>query len=170
MRNIYLIGMMGAGKTATGRELARLLSLAFTDIDDLIVDEVGRSINEIFKGEGEAFFRKAERDVLARVVSRSNQVVATGGGIVLDPMNRERIKATGTAIYLKTGLAVLWQRVQEKKDRPLLRTPEPRETLTELLRERSPFYEALADKSFLTDGKSPSAVAQEIFNTCFGKR
>lgn len=170
MRNIYLIGMMGAGKTTTGRELARLLGLTFTDIDDGIVEEAGQSINEIFENEGEAFFRRVERDILARAASGLNQVVATGGGIVLDPVNRERIKATGMAIYLKTGLAVLWKRVQAKKDRPLLRTPRPEETLAGLFRERSPYYEALADKSFLTDGKSPEAMAQEIFTTCFEKR
>ena len=161
---------MGAGKTTTGRELARLLGLTFTDLDDLIVDQAGRSINEIFKKEGEAFFRKVEREVLARVASQSGQVVATGGGIVLDPVNRERIKASGMAIYLKTGLPVLWKRVQTKKDRPLLQTPRPEETLAELLRERAPFYEALADQSFLTDGKSPEAMAREIFTRSFEKR
>ena len=170
MRNVYLVGMMGSGKTTSGRELARLLSISFTDLDDLIVDRAGRSINEIFHSEGEPYFRKLERDLLGQVTSQSNQVVATGGGVVLDPLNRERLKTSGVVIYLKTGLQVLWERVQEKKDRPLLATSDPQGALAVLFRERSPLYEEVSDKTFLTDKKSSEEVAREIFKNCFENR
>ena len=159
--------MMGSGKTTSGRELARLLGISFVDSDDQIVERAGRSINEIFKKEGEPSFRKMEREVLAQISSRKDQVIAPGGGIVLDPANRQCMQNTGRVIYLKTSLEVLWERVKEKRDRPLLATSDPRETLTELFRERTPLYESIADKIFLTDRKSPEAVAQEIFKACF---
>lgn len=162
MKNIYLIGMMGAGKTTTGQELAKLLSYTFVDLDDLIVEEAGQSINEIFKSKGEPYFRTKEREILTRISSGSRQVVATGGGVVLDAANRERMQKTGMAIYLKSSFEVLWERVKNKKDRPLLSTAKPQETLAHLLDERSPFYEALSNKTFLTDGKTPAVVAHEI--------
>lgn len=167
MRNIYLIGMMGSGKTSSGRELARLLGVSFVDLDELVAERAGRSINEIFKFEGEPFFRALERNVLEEVASRSDQVVATGGGSILDPLNRERMRRTGITIYLKASLPTLWERVKQKKDRPLLETRNPQEMLAYLFRLRGPLYEAEADKTFLTDRKSPEEIALEIYKTCF---
>ncbi len=167
MRNVYLIGMMGSGKTTSGRELARLLGISFVDLDDLIVDKAGRSINEIFKAHGEIFFRQMERQMLDETAARPDQVVATGGGIVLEPANRNRMASTGMTVYLKTALPTLWERVKGKKDRPLLDTPDPEGALRSLFRLRGPLYEAVADKTFLTDRKSPEAVALEIHEACF---
>lgn len=167
MKNIYLIGMMGSGKTTTGRALAKLLSISFVDLDDQIVEHAGKSINDIFASEGEPYFRTVESKLLLETSEGQDQVVATGGGIVLNPVNRDQMKNTGTVIYLKTSLNVLWDRVRSKTDRPLLRGRDPRQTLTVLFRDRGPLYEVSADKSFLTDGKSPEAVAVEIYKSCF---
>lgn len=170
MKNIYLIGMMGSGKTTTGKALAKLLSISFVDLDDQIVERVGKSINDIFATEGESYFRTVESELLLETSGGRDQVVATGGGIVLNAANRERMKNTGVVIYLKTSLNVLWDRVKSKTDRPLLRGRDPQETLAALFRDREPLYEAGADKSFLTNGKSPESVAVEIYKACFEKK
>ena len=167
MKNVYLIGMMGSGKTATGRELATFLKFQFVDLDDLIMERAGQSINDIFRTEGEPYFRRLESEILYEVAARTGQVAATGGGIVLNPQNGARMKETGMVIYLKTSLEVLWERVKAKKDRPLLTTQNPRKTLADLLRERSLSYEEIADKTFSTDQKSSEAVALEIYKACF---
>ena len=161
---------MGSGKTTTGRELARLTSLPFTDLDDCIVERTGKSINEIFLQEGEPYFRKVESELLLEASHREDQIIATGGGIVLDSSNRNRMKATGFVIYLKTSPNVLWERVKNKKDRPLLRGRDPEKALADLYRSRTPVYEASFDKTFLTDGKSSEAVALEIYKVCFEKQ
>ena len=169
MKNIYLIGMMGSGKTTTGQELARLLSLSFIDLDEQIVECTGKSINEIFSKEGESYFRDVESELLIKTSYKTDCVVATGGGIVINPLNRERMKTTGLVIYLKTSVDILWERVKSKKDRPLLHGPDPKKALTNLYSERTPLYESSTDKIFLTDRKTPKAVALEIYETCFGK-
>jgi shikimate kinase len=169
MKNIYLIGMMGSGKTTTGQALAKLFALKFVDVDDLIVERAHQSINDIFKKQGEPYFRKLESEILHEVSMRSSQVASTGGGIVLMPENVEQMKKTGTVIYLKTSLEVLWERVKDKTDRPLLKTRKPQKTLADLLRDRSFLYEAAQNKTFLTDQKTPEEVATEIYKTCFSK-
>lgn len=170
MKNVYLIGMMGSGKTTTGRALAKLLSIPFVDLDDRIVQKAGRSINEIFKDQGERYFRDLETEALKNVSKSSNQIVATGGGIVINPENRTRLKETGLVIYLKTSTDVLWERVKEKKDRPLLATSNPKQTFLELFQSRTPLYVENSQKSFLTDHKTPEAVAKEIYQVCFNEK
>ena len=170
MKNVYLIGMMGSGKTTSGRALAKLLAVSFVDLDDRIVEEAGHSINDIFKTEGEPYFRGVETKLLTRLSKLENQVVATGGGVVLDSSNREHMRNTGLVIYLKTSLDVLWERVKEKKDRPLLKSSDPKESLKDLFYKRTPLYESSSDKFFLTDHKLPEAVGLEIYKTCFEKK
>mgnify|MGYP001563273272 CR=1 FL=1 len=170
MKNVYLVGMMGSGKTSSGRALARLLALPFVDLDDDITERDGHSINDIFESKGEPYFRTLERELLLQVSRKTDQVIATGGGIVLDPANRLRMRETGHVIYLKTGLPVLWDRVKEKKDRPLLSGPDREQALAGLFYARTPLYESSSDKVFLTDQKSPEAVALEIYKACFEKR
>lgn len=170
MKNVYLVGMMGSGKTTSGRALAKLLALPFVDLDDRIVERAGHSVNDIFKTEGESYFRNMETELLNQVAEKANQVVATGGGIVVDPPNRERMRSTGLVIYLKTSLDILWERVKEKKDRPLLQSSDPKKSLADLFYKRTPLYESSSDKVFLTDRKSPEAVALEIYKTCFEKK
>lgn len=169
MRNVYLVGMMGSGKTSTGRALARLMKLPFVDLDERIMERTGRSINDIFKSEGEPYFRKVEREVLDQAAQGTSQVVATGGGAVLDPANGERMRQSGLVIYLKTSIAVLWERVKHKKNRPLLGVEDPEKALADLYQKRVASYESLADKIFLTDRKTAESVALEIFKTCFEK-
>jgi shikimate kinase len=170
MNNIYLIGMMGSGKTSSGLILAKLLKVTFLDLDQEIVREASQSINEIFKTKGESHFRNMESELLARASKLTDRVVATGGGIVLNPENNGRMKETGSVIYLKTSLNTLWERVGRNKNRPLLQTPDPKKTLEELLLKRSSLYEATAGEIFLTDQKTPEAVALEIYKTCFEKK
>ncbi len=167
MKNVYLIGMMGSGKTTTGRALAKLLALPFVDLDELIVQKAGRSINEIFKTEGEGRFRELETEILKQVSNSSDQVVATGGGLVINPENRNLLKTTGLVIYLKTETNVLWDRVKVKKDRPLLATADPKKTFLDLFQFRSPLYVENSQMVFATDYKTPEAVAEEIYEVCF---
>jgi len=135
-----LVGMMGAGKTAIGTALARLLSVPFLDSDEEIVKAANRSIAEIFERDGEPFFREKEAQVLARLLAGPPCVLSTGGGAYLSPANRAAIAREGVAVWLKADLDLLWQRVRHKTTRPLLRTDNPRETLRALLAARTPAY------------------------------
>lgn len=162
MENIYLVGMMGSGKTSTGRALAQKLSFHFVDLDELICEQARLTINEIFKRHGEPYFRDCERRLLCEVSNRRKQVVATGGGVVLHPENRALMKKNGTVIYLDSKLETLWERVKDKKDRPLLAHPNPKKMLQELFQTRKPLYEEVASDVVITDHKSPEQVAIEI--------
>ena len=165
MQNIYLIGMMGAGKTATGKTLARLAGMDFVDLDEAIESQTHLSINEIFQKRGEPFFRGEEKRVLARAADDTHTVVATGGGIVLDRENVETMRRTGRVIYLAASFETLWNRVRNKKDRPLLAVPDPRATFLELFRERRALYERSCMGCVQTDGLTPEASAKKIFET-----
>ena len=167
MKNIYLIGMMGSGKTATGFALSRILKIPFVDVDEMIVKRAGKTINNIFADHDEVFFRGVEREVLASVAARTDQVISTGGGIVLDPANQAVMKTTGTVIYLNTGLETLWKRVRARSDRPLLLTDDPKKTLETIFLVRKTLYEQTADFVFLTDDNTPHGLAEEIVRTCF---
>ncbi len=167
---MYLIGMMGSGKTTSGRALAKLLSVPFVDLDDQIIEHEGASINEIFGKKGEPHFRKVEAELLKQVSKTTNQVVATGGGVVIESSNREQMQNSGSVIYLKTSLDVLWERVRQKKDRPLLKSSDPKKSLADLFYKRTPLYETSSENFFLTDHKSPEAVAREIYKACFEKK
>ena len=162
MENIYLIGMMGAGKTATGKALAKLTRMTFIDLDEEIEAETHQSINQIFKEKGEAFFRTHERKVLEKTSKGIHQVVATGGGIVLEPRNIEKMNQTGRIIFLAASFEMLWSRVQEKKDRPLLAAPDPKSVLFQIFQVRSPLYESATEWKIMTDGMTPEAVAKKI--------
>ncbi len=143
-KTVVMVGMMGAGKTAVGSQLARTLGVAFRDSDEEIVRAANRSIAEIFERDGEAFFRARETEVLARLLAGVPCVLSTGGGAFLSEANRALVSAHGVSVWLKADLDVLWQRVRHKSTRPLLRTANPRETLREIHDARVPVY-ALAD-------------------------
>lgn len=160
--NIYLIGMMGSGKTETGRILADLLNCAFVDLDGEIQAKEGRSISEIFTASGEPYFRDVESSVLEHFSKKGGQVIATGGGIVLREANVRRMKETGKVVLLKTSAESLWQRVRYSKDRPLLNKPDPFGTLQQILRDREAFYENACHFSAPTDGKISEDVASGI--------
>ena len=140
-KTVVMVGMMGAGKTAVGTALARALNTPFLDSDEEIVRAADRSIAEIFERDGEAFFRAREAEVLNRLLRGEPCVLSTGGGAFLSASNRALIHEVGVSIWLRADIDLLWQRVRHKTTRPLLRTPNPRETLRALYETRLPFYE-----------------------------
>lgn len=157
-KTVVLVGMMGAGKTAVGGQLARMLGVPFIDSDDEIVLAARATIPEIFERDGEPFFRARESEVLARLVQGAPCILSTGGGAFLEPDNRRTIGARGVSVWLRADLDLLWQRVRHKASRPLLRTPNPRETLRALYEAREPVY-ALAD---LTVDAAPDIAVEAM--------
>lgn len=140
-KTVVMVGMMGAGKTAVGTALARVLAVPFLDSDEEIVRAADRSIAEIFERDGEAFFRARETEVLTRLLRGSPCVLSTGGGAFLSEATRALIRESGASVWLRADLDLLWQRVRHKTTRPLLRTANPRETLRGLYEARLPFYQ-----------------------------
>jgi shikimate kinase len=161
-RNVYLIGPMGSGKTAVGRRLATLLGKPFYDSDAEIEKRTGVDIRFIFEKEGETRFRQREREVVAELTALDGVVVATGGGVILDPSNRERLAKTGTVVYLETNLDTLVRRTKAAKTRPLLMNDDPRNVLERLMVVRRPLYEGTADLRIETTGRQVRAVAADI--------
>lgn len=139
-KTVVLIGMMGAGKTAVGMALSRLLGVPFVDSDEEIERAASMSVAEIFARDGEDFFRARESEVLARLLSGPPCILSTGGGAFLAEANRKAIAARGVAVWLRADLELLWNRVRHKTTRPLLRTPDPKGTLAALLAAREPVY------------------------------
>lgn len=139
-KTVVLVGMMGAGKTAVGTALARKLGVDFVDQDDEIQKAANRSIAEIFKENGEEFFREKETRVLQRLLAGPPCILSTGGGAFLSERNRDLIAAQGVAVWLKAELNLLWARVRYRGTRPLLMTDNPFETLKALYQARGPVY------------------------------
>jgi shikimate kinase len=139
-KTVVLIGMMGAGKTAVGTALSRLLGVPFVDSDEEIERAASMSVAEIFKRDGEAFFRARESQVLSRLLAGAPCILSTGGGAFLAEANRKAIAERGVAVWLKADLELLWNRVRHKNTRPLLRTADPKGTLMSLLAAREPVY------------------------------
>jgi shikimate kinase len=139
-RSIVLIGLMGAGKTAVGRRLANRLGLDFTDADTEIEMAAGKSISDIFADHGEAYFRRGEEKVIARLLKNGPQVLATGGGAYISGKTRENIHQQGIAVWLKADLEVLLERVGRRDNRPLLKTGDPKAIMKRLMDERYPVY------------------------------
>ena len=142
---IFLVGMMGAGKTTVGRQLAKRLGKTFRDADREIEERTGVSVAVIFEIEGEAGFRKREAEAIEHLTTLDDIVLATGGGAVLDPRNRENLRSRGCVIYLHALPPVLWQRTRTDKSRPLLQGGDPRERLETLYGVRDPLYREVAD-------------------------
>ena len=142
--NIYLVGLMGAGKTSVGRVLAKRLRKTFVDSDHEIEARTGVRIPVIFEIEGEVGFRRREAAVIRELVSRQDIVLATGGGVVLDAGNRHALHSTGKVVYLRAAPTELWLRTRHDKNRPLLRTPDPLARLEALHCERDPLYRETA--------------------------
>ena len=161
-QNLFLIGPMGAGKSAVGRQLAKLLHLSFVDSDDEIETRTGVDIAFIFEKEGEAGFRKREAKVIDDLSSMEGVVLATGGGAVADPENRSRLGGRGLVIYLYTTVDQQVARTQKGRERPMLADGDSREILEELMAVRDPLYREIADIVVETDGRKVRAVANEI--------
>lgn len=156
-KTVVMVGMMGAGKTAVGTQLARLLGVPFLDSDEEIVRAANRSIAEIFERDGEPFFRARETEVLGRLLRGVPCVLSTGGGAFLSEQNRRMIADRGVSVWLRADLDLLWQRVRHKSTRPLLRTASPRDTLRSLFEARVPIY-GLADLA--VDSRAESSVEE----------
>ncbi|MFH0826322.1 MAG: shikimate kinase [Candidatus Omnitrophota bacterium] len=161
MNNIYLVGFMGTGKTAAGSKLAKKLKWQFLDLDDLIELTEKRSISDIFAQQGEAYFRRLEKRMLAQVSREKRFVVACGGGIVCDEENVKTMKETGRVICLAAEPDVILKRTQKFCHRPLLNVPDPRKQTELLLKLRAPYY-ARADKTIDTTKLSVKQVVERI--------
>ena len=139
-KTIVMVGMMGAGKTAVGTQLARDLGVGFLDSDEEIERAAMMSVAEIFARDGEPFFRRKESQVIARLLEGTPGVLSTGGGAFMAEANRALIHARGVSVWLRADLGLLWNRVRHKTTRPLLRTPDPKATLAALYDARVPIY------------------------------
>ena len=161
-QNIFLVGPMGAGKSAVGRQLARLLHLDFIDSDDEIEARTGVDIPFIFEKEGEAGFRRREAKAIDDLTQKDGVVLATGGGAIVDPQNRNFLGARGFVIYLYTTVDQQLARTQKGRERPLLENDDPRQVLEDLMQQRDALYREIADLVIATDGRKVKAVANEI--------
>lgn len=159
---MFLIGPMGAGKSAVGRQLAKMLHLSFVDSDDEIESRTGVDIPFIFEKEGEAGFRKREAKVIDDLSAMDSIVLATGGGAVMDPQNRSHLGARGFVVYLFTTVDQQVARTLKGRERPMLANGDSREILEDLMAVRDPLYREIADLTVETDGRKVKAVAGEI--------
>lgn len=161
-RRIYLIGPMGAGKTTVGRQLARTLGLDFLDSDREIERRSGVDIPTIFDFEGEEGFRLRERAMIDALTRRDDIVLATGGGVVLDPENRRDLVNRGTVVYLDTSVDEQLRRTRHDRHRPLLQADDRRATLEQLNAEREPLYREIADIVITTDSSRRATTVERI--------
>ena len=159
---IALIGFMGAGKSAVGRELSRRTGWPRHDTDEMIREQFGTSIPDIFTRHGEPAFRDAETALLKTLRGGIAGIVVTGGGIILRTENVQLLRGMGRIVWLDADEEVLWQRVSKHSARPLLQTPDPRARFSELLRERLPLYQSAADHRVNSTSNSIAQVTDEI--------
>jgi len=161
-QNLFLVGPMGAGKSAVGRQLARSLHLNFMDSDDEIESRTGVDIAFIFEKEGEEGFRKREAKVIDELSKIDGIVLATGGGAVVNPQNRSHLGGRGFVVYLYTTVEQQLARTQRGRERPLLESGDRKQILDDLMAERDAMYREIADLVVETDGRKVKAVANEI--------
>ncbi|MHA7881185.1 MAG: shikimate kinase AroK [Saccharospirillum sp.] len=162
--HLVLIGPMGAGKSTIGRMLSDALKMPFVDSDKVIEERSGADIPWIFDIEGEAGFREREAQVLADLMQEPAMVIATGGGAILLPQNRQVLKSGSRVVYLKTSVKQQLIRTAKDKNRPLLQQDNPGRVLRQLAEVRNPLYLETADWSIETDGLSPRAIVRRILN------
>ena len=158
-RNLVLVGFMGSGKSSVGREIARRWGYRFLDTDTIIRQKYRKSIPDIFATLGEEVFRDEENKALRDLENSHRAVIATGGGIILQPRNHPLLRSLGVVLWLLASEEVIWERVSRNQNRPLLRTRDPRTTITNLLSVRYPLYRAVADINVETSGLTHQEVA-----------
>ena len=158
--SIFLVGMMGAGKSTVGLRLARRLDRPFLDVDRELESRLGVDIPTVFDLEGEAGFRRREAALIDELTRQPGLVLATGGGAVLLPENRLTMRSRGLVVFLKPTPAELWQRLRRDRHRPLLQTPDPRARIQQLLAEREPLYHEVADH-VIQSGRQPAEQVVE---------
>jgi len=162
--NIFLVGLMGAGKTTIGRLLARRLDMTFIDSDHEIEARTGATIPWIFEIEGEASFRRREADVIRELTGQTGIVLATGGGAVLNPASRKLLAERGTVVYLRASVSSILQRTAHDKNRPLLQTADPRKKLEDLTAQREPLYREIAHMVIDTGRPNVQSMVQTILD------
>ena len=160
--SIFLVGMMGAGKTSVGRVLAKRLQKTFCDSDHVIEDRTGVKIPVIFEIEGEAGFRGRESAVVDELTALRDIVLATGGGVVLTEKNRDVLRTRGTVVYLRASVRDLLNRTRHDKNRPLLQAADPRARLTELYEIRDPLYREVAHLTVDTGNQSLTSLVNRL--------
>lgn len=160
--NVFLIGPMGSGKTTIGRHLAKALKLEFVDSDHAIEQRTGADIPWIFDIEGEQGFRRRERAVIEELTRRQGIVLATGGGAVIDPLNRADLAAHGVVVFLRASVDKILSRTAKSQNRPLLQTEDPRSRVEELLTVRDPLYREIADIIVDTDRRGVKSTVDLI--------
>jgi len=160
--SFFLVGPMGAGKSTIGRQLARNLGLEFVDSDHEIEARTGVDIPLIFELEGEAGFRRREQEMIDALTQKPGVVLATGGGAVLSSANRQHLASRGQVIYLRTSVEQQLHRAAHDRNRPLLQTENPGQTLLDLMEIREPLYREIADWTIETDGCRARDVVQKI--------
>lgn len=160
-KNIVLTGFMGTGKTTVGRFLAKKLGMSFVDVDELIEKTTGLKITEIFARFGEAYFRDIETEIIKAITKNSSQVIATGGGAVLRDENLNALKSKGVVFCLTASEDVIFDRVKDNNERPLLQGEDPKEKIRKLLVQRMPRY-MMADFIINTDGLTQEEVTEKI--------
>ncbi|OUL27522.1 shikimate kinase [Nostoc sp. 106C] len=159
--NLYLIGMMGSGKTTVGRLLAKHLGYGFVDTDDVIVQAAGKSINKLFAESGEAVFRQLESDVLAQICAFTKLTIATGGGIVMRQENWSYLHH-GLIVWLDAPVELLYSRLQEDSTRPLLQDVDPQGKLRSLLEQRQRLYSQADLHITISAGETPEQIATKV--------
>jgi len=162
--NIYLIGLMGAGKTTIGRQLANALRVPFYDSDKAIEEQTGVNISTIFEYEGEEGFRIREQNMIQELTQIDGIVLATGGGVILKEENRRVLKEKGFVIYLECSIDKILQRTRRDKQRPLLDTDDPRKRIETLFSQRKDFYSSTSDFRIDTSTMQSKTVVQHILD------
>ncbi len=162
-KNIILVGLMGCGKSSVGKVLAGKTGLELVDTDELIEQQENKTISEIFKINGEKYFRELEYQSAKVLSNKSSMIISTGGGIVENTENMDLLKQNGCVFYLYAPAKELYKRVKNETHRPLLKNPNPLETLSSLLERRAPSYER-ANFTVNTVNKKVSEIADEIIN------
>ncbi|HEY6840322.1 MAG TPA: shikimate kinase [Chthoniobacterales bacterium] len=161
VRNLVLVGFMGSGKSSVGREIARRWGFRFIDTDTTIRHKYRKSIPDIFATFGEPFFRDEENKTLQELQASQEAVIATGGGIILQPRNHPLLRTLGVVVWLTASEETIWERVSRNQNRPLLRTNDPRTTIRNLMSTRYPLYGAVADITVETTGLTHQEVADQ---------
>jgi len=162
--NIYLIGPMGSGKSAVGKQLSKMLDMQLYDSDTEIERITGVDISYIFEKEGELKFREREVEVINNLTQLNGVILATGGGAILSEANREHLKDRGKVVYLQTSVEQQLERTRQTRHRPLLNTADPEKKLKDLLTVRAPLYQSIATLTVSTDHRRVQAVAADIIH------
>lgn len=162
MKNIFLIGFMGSGKSTVASCLAENYGMEIMEMDQLIVEREGMSIPDIFEQKGETYFRDAEMNLLIEIQKETNKVVSCGGGVVLRENNVEEMKKGGRIVLLNAKPETILERVKDDDNRPLLRGNKNVEFISNMMEQRRLKYENAADITIQTDGKNADAICKEI--------